>query len=158
MTHLDMPQQIHATAVAIDSQWGLMGVLLLGPSGAGKSDLALRLIDRGARLIADDRVDLAADGARIMLSVPERIAGMMEVRGLGILRFNHVTAPLALCVELVGADAVERLPEPDGELFLGRKVPLVRLHPFELSAPIKVELAARRAPHNVSDHISREAC
>ena len=141
MPHLNTSHQIHATAVAIDGR----GVLLLGPSGAGKSDLALRLIDRGAKLIADDRVDLAHDGARVILSAPPRIAGLIEVRGLGILRFDHVTAPLALAIELAAAEAVERLPEPDAELICGRKVALVRLHPFELSAPIKVELALRHA-------------
>ncbi len=150
MPHLDTPHQIHATAVAIDGPRGLLGVLLLGPSGAGKSDLALRLIDRGAQLIADDRVDLTDDGINAILSAPARIAGLIEVRGLGILRFYHVTAPLALCIELVGSDAVDRMPEPDAELFLGRKVPLVRLHPFELSAPIKVELALTHVPIEVA--------
>ena len=142
MPHLDTPHQIHATAVAIDGR----GIVLLGPSGAGKSDLALRLIDRGALLIADDRIDLCDDGAQVMLSAPARIAGLIEVRGLGILRFSHVTAPLALCVELVAAEMVERLPEPDAELFCGYKVPLVRLAPFEFSAPIKVELALSHVP------------
>jgi len=149
MPHLDALHQIHATAVAIDG----CGILLLGPSGAGKSDLALRLIDRGAKLIADDRVDLADDGLRVILSAPARIAGLIEVRGLGILRFAHVTAPLELAVELVAADAVDRLPEPDAELVCGRKIPLVRLNPFELSAPIKVELALSHAPHHVSGEV-----
>jgi HPr kinase/phosphorylase len=142
MPHLDTPHQIHATAVAIDGR----GILLLGPSGAGKSDLALRLIDRGAKLIADDRVDLVDDGTGVMLHAPTRIAGLIEVRGIGILRFPHVTAPLALCVELVSSDAVERLPEPDAELICGHKIALVRLAPFELSAPIKVELALTHVP------------
>jgi serine kinase of HPr protein (carbohydrate metabolism regulator) len=144
MPHLDAPHQIHATAVAINGR----GVLLLGPSGAGKSDLALRLIDRGAELIADDRVDLADDGACVVLSAPARIAGLIEVRGLDILHFAHVAAPLALCIELVAADAVDRLPESDAELFCGRTIPLIRLYPFELSAPIKVELALSHAPRH----------
>jgi HPr kinase/phosphorylase len=142
MPHLDTPHQIHATAVAIDGR----GILLLGPSGAGKSDLALRLIDRGAKLIADDRVDLVDDGNRVVLSAPARIKGLIEVRGLGILRFANVAAPLVLAIELVGAGAVERLPEPDAELFCGYKVPLIRLNPFELSSPIKVELALTHIP------------
>jgi HPr kinase/phosphorylase len=142
MPHLDTPHQIHATAVAIDG----CGILLLGPSGTGKSDLALRLIDRGAKLIADDRVDLVDDASRIVLSAPARIKGLIEVRGLGILRFANVAAPLVLAIELVGAGAVERLPEPDAELFCGRRIPLLRLHPFELSAPIKVELALTHIP------------
>jgi len=144
MPHLDTSHQIHATAVSIDGR----GVLLLGASGAGKSDLALRLIDRGAKLIADDRVDMIGDATKVMLSAPERIAGLIEVRGLGIVRFAYVAAPLLLCVELVAAEAVERLPKPDAELFCGHKVPLVRLAPFDVSAPIKVELALRHAPHH----------
>ena len=140
MPHAKASNQIHATAVAIDGE----GVLLLGPSGTGKSDLALRLIDRGAKLIADDRVDLFADETRVMLKAPALIAGLLEVRGLGILRFANVSAPLALAVELVAPDTVDRLPEPNGELYCGHKMPLVRLAPFELSAPIKVELALRR--------------
>lgn len=137
MPHRDPTIQIHATAVAIDG----LGILLLGPSGAGKSDLALRLIDRGARLIADDRVDLVRDGASVALSAPARIAGLIEVRGLGILRYPPVAAPLALAVELVAAETVERLPERDAELFCGVAIPIVRLASFEISAPIKIELA-----------------
>jgi HPr kinase/phosphorylase len=141
MPHRDPTTQIHATAVAIDGR----GVLLLGPSGAGKSDLALRLIDRGARLIADDRVDLARDGTSVTLSAPARIAGLLEVRGLGILRYPCVAAPLTLAVELVAAETVERLPERDAELFCGMAIPILRLAPFEVSAPIKVELALGHA-------------
>lgn len=137
MPHLETSHQIHATAVAIEGN----GVLLLGPSGSGKSDLALRLIDRGAKLIADDRVNMTADGGRVMLRAPDRIAGLLEVRGLGILRFPCVDAPLALALELVAADAIERLPEADAEIFCGARIPLLRLYPFELSAPIKVELS-----------------
>ena len=154
MPHLATSHQIHATAVAIDGPRGLSGVLLLGPSGAAKSDLALRLIDRGANLIADDRVDLTDAGARVILSAPARIAGLIEVRGLGILRFDHVTAPLTLAIELVAPEAIERLPEPDAELFCGHKVPLLRLTPFEVSAPIKIELALRHASHFISGEVT----
>jgi serine kinase of HPr protein (carbohydrate metabolism regulator) len=147
--HASTSPQLHATAVAIDGPSGLSGILLLGPSGAGKSDLALRLIDRGARLIADDRVDLITREDHIVLSAPAPIKGLLEVRGLGILRFAHVSARLALAIELVGPDAVDRLPEPDADLFAGHKVPLVRLAPFEASAPIKVELALRQVPVEV---------
>ena len=92
-----------ALDVAFDAAAGVTA--LFGPSGAGKSDLALRLIDRGAKLIADDRVDLVDDGNRVVLSAPARIKGLIEVRGLGILRFANVAAPLVLAIELVGAGA-----------------------------------------------------
>lgn len=140
MPNHNAPSQLHATAVAIDGR----GILLLGPSGAGKSDLALRLIDRGAKLIADDRVDLVNRDNRVTMSAPARIAGLLEVRGLGIVEFPSVEAPLTLAIELVAGEDVERLPDPDAELICGLAVPLLRLNPFELSAPIKVELALNR--------------
>ena len=128
-----MTGTIHATAVAIRGQ----GVLLLGPPGSGKSDLALRLIDRGAQLIADDRV---AVGEGALLSVPSSIAGRLEVRGLGIISLPFVEGvPAALAVRL---DAVpERMPEPMQFPLGNIAVPLIHLAPFESSAPIKVELA-----------------
>src|SRR5580704_6943367 len=83
------------------------GVLLIGPPGAGKSDLLLRLLARGFELVADDRVDIV-DG--VASPVPA-LAGLLEVRGLGIVRLPHVaSARLALVVEL-GSTAI-RLPAP----------------------------------------------
>ncbi len=140
MPNHDTSNQLHATAVALDGR----GVLLLGPSGVGKSDLALRLLDRGAKFIADDRVDLVRRDDCVMMNAPEPIAGLFEVRGLGIVNFPSVDAPLTLAVELVPGNDVERLPEPDAELFCGLAIPLLRLNPFELSAPIKIELALSR--------------
>lgn len=97
---------IHATAVAIDGQ----AVLLRGPPGAGKSDLALRLIDGGARLISDDQAALRREGANIVVCAPATIVGLIEVRGLGILRIDPVDeAPLGLLVDLVSSIEVERL-------------------------------------------------
>jgi len=61
-------------------------VLLRGPSGSGKSDLALRLIDDGARLIADDQTHLAKKGHALIATPPPAIAGMIEVRGIGVVK------------------------------------------------------------------------
>src|SRR3546814_8932333 len=72
---------IHASCVAA----GNGGVLILGQSGQGKSDLALRLIDRGARLVADDRCDIWHERGRLWCRPPENLAGKLEVRGIGIV-------------------------------------------------------------------------
>lgn len=134
---------VHATAVAL----GANGVLLRGPSGSGKSDLALRLIDHGARLIADDQTVLRRDGAVIRLSAPTTIAGRMEVRGLGIVTLPTVTAvPLVLVADLgdpVGGDPVagDRLPAATSCALLGVAVPCCKLAPFEAAAAAKLRVA-----------------
>jgi serine kinase of HPr protein (carbohydrate metabolism regulator) len=129
---------VHATAVAIAGK----ALLLRGPPGAGKSDLALRLIDSGAALIADDQCALYRAGDRILVRAPAAIAGLIEVRGLGILRAPaEAEAPLALVVDLVRPELVERLPQARSETFLGLAVPLVALAPFEASAAAKLRLA-----------------
>lgn len=134
--------RVHGTAIALGSE----GVLLRGPSGAGKSDLALRLIDQGACLVADDQTELRREGTEIIMSVPATIAGQLEVRGLGIVAVPSVaSAPLRLVVDLMPAEAIERLPLPRECSFLGCVVPVVALAPFEASAPAKLRLALRSA-------------
>jgi serine kinase of HPr protein (carbohydrate metabolism regulator) len=126
---------IHASTVAIRGR----GVMILGPSGAGKSDLALRLLDRGAQLVADDRTILTRDGDALVASCPATIAGRIEVRGIGIVAHAHrESARVALAVTL-GEE--ERLPEPHARSFAGISVPAVTIDPRPASAAIKVELA-----------------
>ena len=151
---------VEGTAVALESdasRWG--AVLLLGKSGSGKSDLALRLIDGGARLIADDRVELVAQDARLYcrapLTMPSNLRGRIEARGIGILPVPSVDpggdpgveipVPLLWCVELVPGP-VERLPAAESRRFLGIAAPLIRLDPFEASAVAKLRLAAACGP------------
>ncbi|MSP68420.1 MAG: serine/threonine protein kinase [Alphaproteobacteria bacterium] len=132
----------HATCVELAG----IGVLLVGPSGCGKSDLALRLIDGGATLVADDQVALERRDGRLLARAPDRLAGLLEVRGLGILRLNcRDQAGVGLAVELVAAGAVERMRAPAARRFEGVAVPLVTLAPFEASACAKVRLAAQGA-------------
>lgn len=134
--------QIHATCVEVSGS----GVVLLGGSGDGKSDLALRLIDAGAVLVADDRTDLHVEGGRLIASPPPALAGRMEVRGVGILSFDHrARSALALAVDLAPGARVERLPDPRTASWLGVRVPRIALAPFEASAPAKVRLAVREA-------------
>jgi serine kinase of HPr protein (carbohydrate metabolism regulator) len=131
---------VHGTAVAIEGR----AVLLRGPSGSGKSDLALRLIDAGARLVADDQTELARVGDGIVVRPPATIVGLIEVRGIGILRLEPLMeAPLALLADLVQPETVERLPMPRFEPVLGLDLPLIALAPFEASAQAKLRLALR---------------
>ena len=138
--------QVHATCVDVDG----VGVLLRGPPGSGKSDLALRLISDGALLVADDRAELTAGGGRIFVSPPPEIAGLIEVRGLGVLRLDHRDrAALGLVLDLVPATAVERMAEPGTCDLLGLAFPLWPLAPFEASAAAKVRLAVRIATGDI---------
>jgi serine kinase of HPr protein (carbohydrate metabolism regulator) len=132
--------RIHGTCVALSG----LGVLLRGPSGSGKSDLALRLIDGGAKLVADDQVELALDAAgRVMARAPATLSGLIEVRGIGILRMNAVrTAPVGLVADLTPEDQVERLPEAETCMLLDRHVRRLALAPFNDSTPAKLRLAA----------------
>ena len=131
-------ETLHATAVAI----GGLAVLIEGPSGSGKSDLALRLIDRGAVLIADDRVLVVRDGQRLRARSPGAMAGRIELRGLGIVATPHMeAAPVALLVRL--ADEDQRMPERRVRRIAGVAVREVTLDPFRASAPLKVEWALR---------------
>jgi serine kinase of HPr protein (carbohydrate metabolism regulator) len=130
---------VHATCVAIEG----LGVLLIGPSGTGKSDLALQLIDRGAALVSDDYVELSTDAQQLWAAPPPRIAGKIEIRGLGIVDLPHLAqVRVALVVDL--AIAPDRFPlEPLTTEYLGISLALVRLDAHEASAPIKVEYAAK---------------
>lgn len=133
---------IYGTCVALSG----LGVLLRGPSGSGKSDLALRLIDGGARLVADDQIELTLDAAgRVMARAPKPLAGLLEVRGIGILPVDAVRAsPVGLVVDLAADDRIERLPEVETCLLLDCPIRRVTLAPFHASTPAKVRLAAAR--------------
>lgn len=92
---------IHATCISYRDN----GILLIGPSGSGKSDLALRMMmNKGAQLVADDRTDVEEKFGRLRATCPENIRGMMEVRGIGLCRFEPCPSVFVeLAVELVPA-------------------------------------------------------
>lgn len=130
---------IHASCVAI----GGRAVLIAGPSGSGKSDLSLRLIDRGASLVSDDYTRLSVRGGALMASAPERIAGRIEVRNIGIVDLTATgSVPVAAFID--GTAAGERLPEPSVQRICGIDIPRIALALLEPSAPIKVELFLRQ--------------
>jgi HPr kinase/phosphorylase len=108
---------------------GGRGVLILGASGRGKSGLALALMALGADLVADDRVIVTSDDQGLVASAPAALHGMIEARGIGLLKARAVeSAPLHLAVDL---DQVEtaRLPENRSVALLDRALPL--LHSVE---------------------------
>jgi serine kinase of HPr protein (carbohydrate metabolism regulator) len=134
-----MSETLHATCVAI----GGRGILLAGGSGCGKSDLALRLIDRGARLVSDDHTLLRAEGGRLLAAAPATIAGKLEMRGVGIVELAALeSAPVCLLAELERVP--DRLPEPATVSLAGLDVPAIALAALEASAPIKLEQALIR--------------
>jgi HPr kinase/phosphorylase len=147
----DATELVHGTCVAL----GRSAALLRGPSGCGKSDLALRFLFLARRgpaalepptLIADDQVRLMRNGDRLLVKAPESIRGRIEVRGVGIVEVkSHPEAELALIVDLVPPADVPRMPHDDAVAqLLGTKVPLIRLAPWEASAPIKLAVALAR--------------
>lgn len=112
---------VHASVVAI----GGRGALILGASGAGKSALALALLGRGAGLVADDRVHLIRRGNALVASAPAALAGLIEARGIGLLRVPHVAeVPVAIAVDLDDAPAA-RMPQVRTITYLGVEVELI---------------------------------
>jgi HPr kinase/phosphorylase len=130
------------------------GILLLGESGSGKSDLALRLIERGAILVSDDRTELIVEGGALMASPAAALAGLIEVRGVGIIELPHAFSARIHLVVHLSESLPERLPERElydspKELPVAResRPALLRLHSREPSAPAKVAAAAAAHAH-----------
>lgn len=103
---------------------GGRGVLILGPSGAGKSSLGLRLIALGGLLISDDRVILTRRDAALWATAPDSIAGLIEARGVGLVRTISTPGNIDLVVDL-GRAETERLPPFRNTSFLAVPLPLV---------------------------------
>ena len=119
---------IHTTCIAFNGR----GVLIFGAPGSGKSDLALRCIaNKNAILVADDRTNIDIREGRIIASCPANIKGMLEVRGVGIHKMHSLEF-------LKSYKDMERLPEPAFYEIGGIKIPLLKLYPFEASAPDKL--------------------
>jgi len=138
-------QPLHGTVAA---RWttaaGWRGVLITGAPGAGKSDLALRLIGRGWRLVADDYAHVIASDGALYAIAPETIAGRMEARGVGVLTAcARGLTRLSLAVDLTDGP-VERLPEPATRAFEGVALPVLHVNGFEASAVEKVAAALAR--------------
>ena len=138
---------VHATCIAV----GGKGVLLLGPPGSGKSDLALRLIDTPgqgigaaqlhAQLVADDQVTLTRVGNELHAAAPDALAGLLEIRGLGLVRVKNLASiRIDLCVKLRRHSEIERMPELASQHYsaLGLRLPLIEIDPAAASAPARI--------------------
>jgi serine kinase of HPr protein (carbohydrate metabolism regulator) len=130
----------HAGLIArrIGGLW--RGALIEGPSGVGKSDLALRAVESGFRLVADDRVSVFVSGGRLHGVAPAPLKGLLEIRGLGVVSQPAIAASeVSLVVRCIDAPSgVERLPDPRFETLLGVRVPVFDLWPLEPAAPVKI--------------------
>ncbi|MBV7264774.1 HPr kinase/phosphorylase [Erythrobacter ani] len=128
------------TGVAIGSR----ALLLEGVPGTGKSSLALALIDRGAQLIGDDGVTLERHGEEVIATPPPNIAGLLEVRGVGLVELPTAQAvPVALILTL--GEKGDRLPERVAiRDLLGVSVPVLPFLPGEIAPAQRAELALAR--------------
>jgi serine kinase of HPr protein (carbohydrate metabolism regulator) len=139
------PINVHGTCVALTCAGRTTGVLLQGASGSGKSSLALRLIDQPGfgvgseipilgHLVSDDQVLLEVTDGTLTATAPHAIDGLIEVRGMGIIKTQTAVSPV--CVELVVAHAnssgLERIPEPEVIELAGQALPL---HKIDFSSP-----------------------
>lgn len=136
---------LHASCIAINRK----AVLLTGSPGTGKSDLALRLVDQGAALVADDQTDLSLENGILVASPPESIEGLLEIRHIGLVQMPWIASvPVALCVGLSPSEEkLERMPKPDTVLLLDRPIRRVRLPAFAASTPAKIR-AILTSPSN----------
>lgn len=135
------PEVLHGGLIARrqDGRW--LGALIQGPPGVGKSDLALRALEAGFRLVADDRVVTFANAGRAWGKPHEALAGLLEIRGLGVVRTPALAlCEIALAVRCVDTpEAVERLPEPRFTSIAGVSIPVFDLWPREPAAPLKID-------------------
>lgn len=116
-----MEENLHATAVAIDGR----GLLILGRAGAGKSSLAMRLMALGAGLVADDRVLVRRQDDRLTARAPAPLAGLIEARGIGLLRAPYRPEVDLTAVVDLDQPETDRLPPLRHYPILGVTLPLV---------------------------------
>lgn len=135
-----MSNVIQATCVAVRGR----GLLIQGAPGSGKSSLALALMDRGAELVGDDGLTVAAKGSVLLASPPPNIAGLIEVRNVGLLvRPTVGSVPIALALRL--DPQAPRLPdEPETLTIAGISLPCLAFWPDSPALPLRAEAALER--------------
>ena len=127
---------IHASCVELMGT----GLLICGKSGTGKSDLCLRLIDLGARLVADDQTLIENIDGRLTALCPDPLRGLLEIRGIGIVHMPFIPqTEIHLKLNLQTQGKTDRMPIPETEAINGTEIPVFRLNAFEASAALKVK-------------------
>lgn len=134
---------IHASAFSLRGR----GILVRGGPGTGKSSLVLSFVEdprRDALLVADDRVELRSEGGAVIAVVPEPLRGLLEVRGVGIVRLPYrPQVVLGLVVDLVPAEAAPRLPEAEDRVaVLDATLPRVVMISGQHDAAQRIRIAA----------------
>lgn len=133
---------LHAGLLALYNGGRWRGVLVEGASGAGKSDLALRALSEGFRLVADDRTVVWASGGSLFGRAPQALQGMIEARGLDVVRTGAIDQTrIDLVARAAAPEDVERIPERQVVDYAGLSVPLITLALLESSAPAKLRHA-----------------
>ncbi len=121
MSNAAEPLLLHATCVALDGR----AVLLTGPSGAGKSALGLQLMALGCDLVADDYTILTRIHGGLSASCPAAIRGLIEARGVGLLRAVPVESASVILAVALDQTETERLPQERSVTYLGTELPLL---------------------------------
>ncbi|MEZ7812169.1 MAG: HPr kinase/phosphorylase [Paracoccaceae bacterium] len=116
---------LHATTVSLNAQ----ALVIVGPSGSGKSSFALALMALGARLVADDQTLLIRQADRVLATCPPALKGLIEARGIGILKANYVQAPVLVIMVLdMGQRETKRRPLEQKISLCGVDFPLLLSH------------------------------
>jgi len=132
----------HATCVAIGSK----GILIRGASGSGKSTLALQLLESGAHLVSDDQTILDVVKGKLMASPPKALAGLVEIRGLGLIKRKFKpSVAIKLVVDLRPPAEIIRMPEASDLRveILNLKIPRVAIAIGHPAAPTILRSALR---------------
>lgn len=116
------------------------GLLICGQAGSGKSDLSLRLIDAGAKLIADDQTVVENKDGKLTAQAPDAIKGKIEIRGIGIVETPYIDeTEIRLKLILRPAAEIDRMPEKRTELIENVALPVFDFDAFSASAVIKIK-------------------
>jgi serine kinase of HPr protein (carbohydrate metabolism regulator) len=139
----------HATCVAL----GAAGVVIEGPSGSGKTSLALTIIEKFqnqnqfAALVADDQCLIEIANGRLIATCPPVLAGLVERRGIGVVKTKNLTSVVIDCVvRLVNQTEMERLPEAKSVILFGVELPVFELpaRQIAVSLPILTQIVKDR--------------
>lgn len=138
---------IDGTCVEVEG----IGVLIRGPTGCGKSDLALRLIDEGAKLISDDYTEISNENFILVAKAPKNIRGLLEIRGIGVVKIkSNYRVKLSAIINLVKVDQIERMPEERKVNLCDVNIPVFFLNAYEASSVAKVRIIIRKIKGDIT--------